>query len=1140
MAKTSNIEIVRAALESLASVLDPYIEQVTARHVPAGNDWTVLLAAKDAEKGIHGKSYSRTDPQDQFRIITEPISSLGYLFNDHLSRGEQGFVGELRSVRNNLAHFRSFSPDDAVRALDTIERVMRAIGAAREADAVRTSRLDILRGNFEKQTRKAVLEAIALPGTPDAKLPAWRDVLKPHPDVAAGRYSNAEFAADLFSVAVGGNAAKEYQDPVEFFRRTYLTDGLKQLLRRSVERVSGSESANPVINLQTTFGGGKTHSMLAVWHLFSGRPLHDFPQDVQDLLAGSDVDVLSRPVRKAALVGNEIPPAKPSKKPDGTVVRTLWGELAWQLGGAEGYAIVAEADGTGTNPGSSLRDLFATFGPSVILIDEWVAYARQLPDSYDKNDPRAREVAGGLFETQFTFAQSLTLAAESVPGTLLLVSVPASERKDKKSDDGADDEATKASDLEVGGQRGRDALHRLDNVIRRVAYQWSPATRDESYEIVRRRLFVEPDAQAIATIATAARRFSDYYRHHPKEFPTGVGESEYESRIKAAYPIHPELLDRLYSDWSTLEKFQRTRGVLRLMSLVIHQLYEREDPSPLIMPGSVPLDAQPIRAEIVQYVGNQWDAIIQSEIDGENAVARTVDDERPALGDRSLALRTARTIFLDATPSLDAALKGKDRKSLTLGIAMPGDVLGNIGSALDGLQEKSSHYYAEDGRFWYDTQPSLNRLAAERAFQLSIDAVHNEVSTRLRRAFKGSTEVIADVLHPESSSDVEEAEHLRLVVVPPKYAHNGKDKESTASKWVHDLLRQRGSAPRSNVNTIVAVAADEKQWGTLESAVRSYLAWSSIFNETDRLDLTQSAAAQARSMLETANRTVDDRLAHTWIWGLHAVQDDPQAPFVVGQVRADGQEKNLLKRIGAKLASVDAAHSYIANRVVRLDVEEFLRARWTRGFISFTELWTYFCRYPYLHRLRDKSVLVRALEESLLDTGFIDTGFALATGFDSGTGDFLGLAVPLEDTEFGPFDDKTLIVRPDLAAGQRQREDEAKAKPVTDVGPTATPSTLPGSHASPAACPTPPPRKVVANATFSLRHGIDPTGDMPGDLQLIAQEILEVLRNAGPDVLDITLTVDAQKGDGFDENTVRAVKQNASDLGVTDSSFKDL
>ena len=298
-------------------------------------------------------------------------------------------------------------------------------------------------------------------------------------------------------------------------------------------------------------------------------------------------------------------------------------------------------------------------------------------------------------------------------------------------------------------------------------------------------------------------------------------------------------------------------------------------------------------------------------------------------------------------------------------------------------------------------------------------------------------------------------------------------------------------------------------------------------------------------MLEAANRTVDDRLGHTWIWGLHAVQDDPQAPFAVGQVRADGQDKNLTKRISTKLATADIAHPYVADRVVRLDVEEFLRARWTRGFISFTELWTYYTRYPYLHRLRDKSVLTRALEESLFDAAFLDTGFALATGFDSTTGDFLGLAVPLEETEFGPFDDKTLVVRPDLAVAQRERERTKSTPPPLpgDAGGAPMPgggsNGRDGTDGKNGPAPTPPPRRV-SNATYLLRHVLDPTGDMPTDLQTLAQEILDLLSKADPDVLDITLTVDAQKADGFDENTVRAIKQNASDLGVTNSSFGDL
>lgn len=1135
----SNREYVGRALDTLAGALDPFIDRILAP-LMQGAPWTAILHVKDGERGSD-RDYARTDLQCQLRVLTERLGALGFPFADTLSRGEQNLAGECRDIRNRWAHNTPFSPDDAYRALDTVERLLRAVGAVTEADTVKQMRRNVQRGAYEQETRKATRVPTNLPATADTELPPWREVLAPHPDVASGRYNTAEFAADLYAVAITGDTtgsdAGEYADPVEFFRRTYLTDGLRELLRRAVDRLSGDRNAQPVINLQTTFGGGKTHSMLAVWHLFSGRPLTDFPQDVQDLLTGAPTGVVGTPVRRVALVGNEIPAGQPTVKPDGTRVHTLWGELAWQLGGAEAYALVAEADRTGTSPGAVLRELFTTYGPAVILVDEWVAYARQLPDEYDP----ARPVAGGLFETQFTFAQALTLAAEGVPGTLLLVSVPASDSRE-----GEDGSSTAASDLEVGGDRGRAALYRLDHTIRRVAFHWSPATRDESYEIVRRRLFTEPDDRAAAAIAATARKFREFYRRHPGELPAGVTENEYEQRIKAAYPVHPELLDRLYADWSTLEKFQRTRGVLRLMSAVVHQLYLRKDPSPLIMPGSVPLDAAGTRSEVVQYLDNAWDAIIQTDIDGEDCVARRVDGARPLLGARSLTLRTARTIFLGSAPTVGAPVKGVDRKRITLGIAMPGDTVGNISSALDGLQESSSHYYTENGRFWYDTQPSLNRLAAERAAHLNIEAVHDEVVTRLGRQFKGSTVEFAEILPPpESTGDIPEHDGVRLVAIHPRYLHTAKDKESPAATFVHDLLRSRGTAPRTMVNSIVAVAADEKQWTGLESAVRSYLAWRSILEETAPLNLTQSNAAQAETMTATANRTVDDRVTGTWIWGLHAVQDDPRAPFVVGQLRCDGTERKIPLRVGRKYVSAGELAVVYDASVIRLAIDERLLARWNRGSISVGELLTYFARYPYLQRLRDRRVLTEGLRDVLHDVDFTRQGFALAESYDEQTGQFAGLAVPLEDHEFGQILDTTLVVRPDLAVAQRHRERAA----VPVAAPTATGAPGPASAGSPigttrtttgaGTAPQPSRPEPVRNATYEARIEVDPTGDLAATLDRVTREVLVHLQSANPEVLTITLDVSAERSTGFDPATVRVVRENGTVLGFTRNTFED-
>jgi predicted AAA+ superfamily ATPase len=226
------------------------------------------------------------------------------------------------------------------------------------------------------------------------------------------------------------------------------------------------------------------------------------------------------------------------------------------------------SDRNGIAPGSDvLADLMKRYAPCLVLIDEWVAFVRAL---YHTNDMPA-----GSFDTNVTFVQSLTEAAKRVNGALVVASLP-------------------ASDIEIGGDGGRQALARIKNVFSRIETSWKPAIADEGFEIVRRRLF-EPltDRDAFAYRDAVIKAFGDMYRTGQGEFPAGCGEGDYKRRMEAAYPIHPELFDRLYNDWGGLDKFQRTRGVLRLMASVIHQLWKGQDGSLLILPASVPLITRP-------------------------------------------------------------------------------------------------------------------------------------------------------------------------------------------------------------------------------------------------------------------------------------------------------------------------------------------------------------------------------------------------------------------------------------------------------------------------------------------------------------------------------------------------------------------
>jgi len=302
------------------------------------------------------------------------------VFRKTLGQAERSLVSELRDIRNKWAHQEAFSGDDTYRALDSAGRLLTAVSAP-QADDIERMKTELLRLRFDEQVRteKRKSAGTAIESAAAGNLKPWREVVTPHKDVASGRYQQAEFAADLWQVHLG-EGTDEYRDPVEFFRRTYLTESLKRMLVGAVQRLAG-QGGDPVVQLQTNFGGGKTHSMLALYHLFSGIAPTELP-GIDAVMQEAGASRLPA-ARRVVLVGNKISPGNPVTKSDGTVVRTLWGELAWQLGGRKAFTRIRADDEKATSPGDVLRELFIEYGPCLILIDEWVAYARQLHDQGD-------------------------------------------------------------------------------------------------------------------------------------------------------------------------------------------------------------------------------------------------------------------------------------------------------------------------------------------------------------------------------------------------------------------------------------------------------------------------------------------------------------------------------------------------------------------------------------------------------------------------------------------------------------------------------------------------------------------------------------------------------------------------------------
>jgi predicted AAA+ superfamily ATPase len=629
----TNHERVGKALELLKNGLGPFVHrEITTTYKDRAPTEMIRFLGDDRLNAK--KPIAEWDVAVLLRLMWEAWHDV---FRKILGQSDRTLVSELREVRNKWAHQESFSGDDTYRALDSAARLLTAVSAP-QADEIDKMKTELLRLRFDEQVRseKRKSAGTAIESAVAGNLKPWREVVTPHKDVASGRYQQAEFAADLWQVHLG-EGTDEYRDPVEFFRRTYLTASLQRMLVGAVQRLAG-QGGDPVVQLQTNFGGGKTHSMLALYHLFSGISPTELA-GIDAVMQEAETSKLPT-AQRVVLVGNKISPGNPVTKPDGTVVRTLWGELAWQLGGKKAFARVQADDEKATSPGDALRELFIEYGPCLVLIDEWVAYARQLHDQSD--------LPAGGFETQFSFAQVLTESAKLANNCLLVISLPA-------SDTGASPH-THADDVEVGGQRGREALDRLRNVVGRIESSWRPASAEEGFEIVRRRLF-EPmaDPAQFKDRDVVARAFADLYRTQQAEFPPECRDADYEKRIKAAFPIHPEIFDRLYTDWSTLVKFQRTRGVLRLMAAVIHSLWEKGDKNPLILPANISIDDPRVQFELTRYLSDNWMPVIEKDVDGGNSLPLRLDGELPNLGKFAACRRVARTIYLGSAPLTKAA-----------------------------------------------------------------------------------------------------------------------------------------------------------------------------------------------------------------------------------------------------------------------------------------------------------------------------------------------------------------------------------------------------------------------------------------------------------------------------------------------------
>ncbi len=620
-------------------------------------------------------------------------------------------------------------------------------------------------------------------------LKPWRQVVTPHADIRQGKFDPSTFAADLGEV-LAGRGAVDYRDASAFFGKTYLTGGMSRLLIDVMQRLAGTGKAEAVIQLQTAFGGGKTHTLLAGYHLFK-KPAEvgKLPQ-IKELVNAAGLKQIPT-ASVACLVGTAL----------NVSGRTFWGELAYQLGGEKLYADIAKDDERRIAPGTKLLgELLNKAGPCLILLDEILVYLVK---------------AGGmkvgestLRGNTLTFLQELSIAVANCPHAVMIVTLT----------------SQLAEFFEEGGERVYESL---EKVLGRVEKVRQTVEGTEIYEVIRRRLFENLGDRE--EHKKTAEVYWAMYRKLGEDVPSSCREPAYRDDIIKAYPFHPELIHVLYERWGTIPEFQRTRGVLRLLADVIANLYQAKDNEALIQSGSVNLGASAVRGELVKHTGSSsvYISVIDSDISGSHAKAPEIDRQLGSeYAKESVSEKLARAIFMYSFSG--GQQRGAILPQLRVAVLNPEMAPPFVSDALDRMTKRLWYLYHDNGLYRFDSRPNLNRILVDREEMIRSEPekVRDFAKTTLNNLIGEA--VFRVYRYPTEDRDVADEPRLSLVVLDLDQPATEEGLPPETEAFVSRILKQHGKSFRKHANTLIFLAPDAQRASEVIDAARRLLALRSI------------------------------------------------------------------------------------------------------------------------------------------------------------------------------------------------------------------------------------------------------------------------------------------------------------------------
>ena len=662
----------------------------------------------------------------------------------------------------------------------------------------------------------------------------------PRPDVLSGELRDEIFAAQLEEV-VAGRADRVYQDPTDFFANTFPTAGLRALLSEALGRVTGkAKTAAPIIRLETAFGGGKTHSLIALYHLAANQAR---PIGVEAYVDPARLP--KAPVRVAVAVGSALDPAEGVDHGDVTT-HTLWGELAYQLGTFEH---VAQSDADRTAPGTgSLAKVFAG-GPVIVMLDEVARYLEVADAVVVGNSTLADQTTA--------FLMALLEFAASVEHVVAVYTLASS------SDAFADQTERLIEKIQ--------ALKESEAVSSRHEHVIIPTGENEIAAIVRHRLFERVDQAAAADTARAYHDALLEQVDRNADLPSNAAQAGYATDIEDSYPFHPELLTALNEKVSTIPNFQKTRGALRLLARVVRQLWtKRPDGTFLIHPHHIDLSLDEIANDLTSRLNRPvFKQVIEADIvnpmAGAKAHAVLVDEPLTTTGKAAFATRMATTVFLHSLVQGVAA--GVSPTEAKLAVYTPGDDIGLIEKQTDALLDRAFFLHFDGNRYRFSTEPSLVAVVNQEMSIVGKASAKKELDERIRRIWKKGA------FNPEFFSaepaDIDDSfERPTLAVIHYDAASTSSGDSAPPDLVVH-LFDRAGTAQgfRTFRNSLVFLVADSNGIDHAVDEARRYLAINRIVSDIQRFtQYTKDNQKRLKAMADEAELTL--RVAITRMYRL--------------------------------------------------------------------------------------------------------------------------------------------------------------------------------------------------------------------------------------------------------------------------------